>query len=161
MGVLVKVATETSMARRAGVESYDDGVIFKMTPGGQYSVLHSFDSTGGGPTSGLVQATDGNFYGTLNTGGANNLGMVYRLATGLAPFVKLLPEFGKVGAMIDILGTNLAGATSVTFNGTPATFHLPSKALIKATVPVGATSGQVQVTMPNGTLLSNTIFRVR
>ena len=141
---------------------HDDGAIFKITPGGQYSVLYSFDSSDDSATSGLVQATDGNFYGTLEYGGANNLGIVYRLATGLAPFVKILPGQGKVGSTINIYGPNLAGATSVKFNGTPATFTVsPSlSTLIKATVPAGATSGQVEVTTPSSTLLSNTKFRV-
>jgi len=141
---------------------YDDGAIFKITPGGQYSVIYSFSSSDESPSSALVQATDGNFYGTLQYGGANNLGIVYRLATGLAPFVKILPGRGTVGSTINIYGPNFSGATAVKFNGTPATFTLaPSlSTLIQATVPAGATTGPVEVTTPGGTFLSNTKFRV-
>jgi hypothetical protein len=79
---------------------------------------------------------------------------------GLAPFVETEPTSGKVGAVIKILGTDLTGATSVTFNGTPAAFKVLST-LIGATVPPGATTGMVQVVTPNATLSSNLPFRVQ
>ena len=63
--------------------------------------------------------------------------------------------------VIKILGTDLTGATSVTFNGSPAVFKVISKSLIGATVPVGATTGTVQVVTPGGTLSSNVPFRVK
>ncbi|MFN7994380.1 MAG: hypothetical protein U0Q18_12315 [Bryobacteraceae bacterium] len=60
-----------------------------------------------------------------------------------------------------ILGSNLLGATAVTFNGTPAaSFTVVSRALITTTVPVGATSGIVKVTIPAGTLKTATNFIV-
>ena len=73
--------------------------------------------------------------------------------------MKTLPHFGKVGAVIKILGTDLTGATSVTFNGVVASFTVNSSgSAISTTVPTGATSGEVQVTTPGGTLLGG--FRV-
>jgi uncharacterized protein (TIGR03437 family) len=68
---------------------------------------------------------------------------------------------GKVGTGVKILGTNLTGATSVTFNGTPASINFNSSSLIKTTVPSGATTGTVKVVTPHGTLSSNVVFRVR
>jgi uncharacterized protein (TIGR03437 family) len=65
-----------------------------------------------------------------------------------------------VGAAVKILGSDLIGATSVTFNGTAATFTVVSRYLITTTVPAGATTGTVQVVTPNGTLSSNLPFRV-
>jgi uncharacterized repeat protein (TIGR03803 family) len=48
------------------------GVIFKITPNGALTILHSFDgSDGRQPQSGLVQGSDGNFYGTARWGGTN------------------------------------------------------------------------------------------
>jgi uncharacterized protein (TIGR03437 family) len=67
---------------------------------------------------------------------------------------------GKVGASVNILGTNLSGATSVTFNGTAATFTFVSPSLITTTVPAGATTGEVKVIKPHGTVQSNVSFRV-
>lgn len=59
-----------------------------------------------------------------------------------------------------ILGAGLTGATSVTFNGTPAAFMIVSGTEISTTVPSGATTGPVFVTIPSGTLKSNKQFRV-
>lgn len=58
------------------------GTIFKMTPSGIVTTLHSFagnGTEGGIPSTGVVEASDGNFYGTIGFGGANGLGYVYKL----------------------------------------------------------------------------------
>ncbi len=47
------------------------GSVFKITSSGTLNVLHSFGLTDGGGPSGLIQATDGNFYGTTFYGGPN------------------------------------------------------------------------------------------
>jgi hypothetical protein len=65
-----------------------------------------------------------------------------------------------VGAAVKILGTNLTGATSVTFDGNAATFTVVSPSEISTTVPNPATTGYVQMTTPGGTLFSNVVFRV-
>jgi uncharacterized repeat protein (TIGR03803 family) len=59
------------------------GVIFKITPGGTYSVLHNLNGTtdGNGPSSSLMQATDGKLYGVTNTGGTLNDGTIYSITT--------------------------------------------------------------------------------
>ncbi len=49
------------------------GTVFKITPGGTLTTLHSFDlSDGADPEGSLVQGTDGNLYGTTFAGGSNN-----------------------------------------------------------------------------------------
>jgi uncharacterized protein (TIGR03437 family) len=81
---------------------------------------------------------------------------------GLGQFVETLPTSGKLGAAVKILGSFLTGATSVSFNGTAATFTVNSKSEITTTVPTGATTGTVQVISPRlGTLSSNVPFTVR
>jgi uncharacterized repeat protein (TIGR03803 family) len=46
-----------------------------------YAVLHSFSGEdGAAPRSSLIQAADGNFYGTTAAGGTANLGTVFRMA---------------------------------------------------------------------------------
>ena len=55
-------------------------------------------------------------------GRANGAGTIFRIALGLAPFVKTVQAAGKAGDPIIILGNNLTGSTGVTFNGTAATF---------------------------------------
>ncbi len=57
------------------------GTVFKVTPSGTLTTLYSFNLGADGffPASGLVQATDGNFYGTAANGGANNNGTVFKI----------------------------------------------------------------------------------
>ena len=114
-----------------------------------------------GPSVALLQATDGNLYGTTNAGGEVGPGTVFKLSVGLSPFVKAQPTSGDWGAAITILGTNLTGASSVTFNGVAATFTIVSASEITTNVPVGATTGTVEVRTPSGTLLSNVAFHIR
>jgi len=55
------------------------GTIFKLTPAGKLTILHNFtESEGYGPPTGLVEATDSNFYGTRG-GGAGNYGTIYKI----------------------------------------------------------------------------------
>ena len=145
--------------------AYGGGTVFKITPSGALTTLYSFctqpECTDGKfPNGGLVQDTNGNFYGTTYDGGANGDGTVFRLSLGLKPFVKIQPTSGKVGETVKILGTDLTGATSVTFNGTPAVFTIKSPTEITTTVPAGATTGKVEVITPEGTLSSNVAFRI-
>lgn len=60
-----------------GLGSYEGGgTVFKITPGGTLTTLYNFCNLtlcadGLAPFGGLVQATNGNFYGTTENGGAN------------------------------------------------------------------------------------------
>jgi uncharacterized repeat protein (TIGR03803 family) len=61
------------------------GTIYKITPTGIATVLYSFGSTtedGTVPTGALLQASDGNLYGTTTAGGAANEGTVFKLVLG-------------------------------------------------------------------------------
>jgi uncharacterized repeat protein (TIGR03803 family) len=143
------------------------GTIFEVTLNGELTTLYSFCSQSGctdgaQPFAALIQATDGNLYGTTadGFGGPTNEGTVFSLSVGLEPFVETLPTSGKVGAAVKILGTNLTGATSVSFNSAAAAFTVVSPSLITTTVPADATTGKVQVVTPGGTLSSNVPFRV-
>jgi uncharacterized repeat protein (TIGR03803 family) len=137
------------------------GTIFKITPSGTLTTLQDLVCTSGCfPYAGLVQDTNGSFYGTTLGGGTDEMGVIFSLSVGLRAFVETQPSYGKVGATIRIQGTDLTGATSVTFNGTAATFVVVASSEITTTVPSGATTGKVQVVTPSGTLSSNLKFRV-
>jgi hypothetical protein len=114
------------------------------------------------PLDGLTQGTDGNFYGT--TYGLpqcpGNCGTVFKFSMGLVPFVEASPAFGEVGHAVHILGNNLTGATSVSFNGIKARFKVAANSFIMATVPSGASSGKIEVTTPSGRRSSNAAFQV-
>ena len=62
----------------------DFGTVYKLDRNGAETVLHSFAGSpldGQEPTAGLIRDAAGNFYGTTITGGASNLGTVYKLDT--------------------------------------------------------------------------------
>lgn len=61
-----------------------DGTVFKVTPGGTETVVYSFagGTDGANPYAGVIQGSDGNFYGTTYNGGAHGLGTVYKLTPG-------------------------------------------------------------------------------
>jgi len=59
------------------------GTVFRISPGGSFTNLHSFDgypNDGSNPYAGLIQGSDGNFYGTTRTGGTNDYGTVFRIS---------------------------------------------------------------------------------
>ncbi|MFZ0313695.1 MAG: choice-of-anchor tandem repeat GloVer-containing protein [Candidatus Korobacteraceae bacterium] len=59
------------------------GTIFKITPSGALTMLYNFAGTDGAtPQSALIQATDGNFYGTTTYGGNNNEGTAFKITPG-------------------------------------------------------------------------------
>jgi uncharacterized repeat protein (TIGR03803 family) len=145
-----------------GPSGFGGGSVFRMTPNGMVTVLYDFCPNGNDcsdgffPTAPVIQATDGNLYGTTKEGGLNHCelgcGTVFSLSVGLGPFVEIKPTSGKTGSSIKILGTDLGGATGVSFDGTPAVFTLLWSSEITATVPTGASSGKIQVFTPGATL---------
>ena len=71
------------------------------------------------------------------------------------------PASGPAGTEVTINGSNLSGATSVTFNLAPASsFTVDSGTQIRATVPPGASTGRIRVTTASGTATSATDFTV-
>jgi uncharacterized repeat protein (TIGR03803 family) len=138
------------------------GTLFQITPSGKLTTLHDFAGTDGTRPNGLVQGTDGEFYGTTNYGGTVYTGgTAFSLNAGLGPFVVVRPASGAAGAVVTVLGTDLADAKAVSFNGTKAKFTVVSGTEITSTVPAGATPGPVQVTTSRGVLHSNVNFMVR
>jgi uncharacterized repeat protein (TIGR03803 family) len=140
------------------------GTVFQITPDGVLRTLHSFSyGDGAHPQGGPVQHTSGVFYGTTDVGGIyHGFGTAFSMDMGLGPFIKTVLNFGRVGSTVQILGTDLTGATAVTFNGKPATcFAVVSDTFMTAMVPDGATTGRIEVTTPKGTLKSNVNFNVQ
>lgn len=102
------------------------GTVFKLDAAGARTTLHSFDSqTEGYPPSGLIQAIDGNFYGTASSGGAGGQGTLFKIdATGTLTQIHsftcdpgdpraadgCIPEYGVIQAGGDLYGTTSFGA---------------------------------------------------
>ena len=112
------------------------GTIFRITPTGALTTLHSFEGAdGSSPWGGLVLGADGSFYGTTKAGGGNEVGTVF----------KITPN-GKLTALHN-------------FDGTDG--HAPVAGLVQATDGefYGTTSGGGKYTVgtvfkitPNGVL---------
>lgn len=136
------------------------GTIFMITKAGEFRSLHSFDfnTEGVSPDAGLLQATNGSFYGTTPSG--SNDGTIYQLNMGLGPFITFVRAAGKVGQTGGILGQGFIGTTGVSLNGVPMNFKIVSDTYLTATVPQGATTGYVTVNTPSGVLKSNVPFYV-
>jgi uncharacterized repeat protein (TIGR03803 family) len=96
-----------------GADGY--GVVFKITPGGQYTVLHDMNGTtdGGAPYGGMIQATDGNLYGANTYEGS--------------------PSTNCPGGCGTIFQITLGGDFSVLYNFDQTTGQLPYSTLFQHT----------------------------
>jgi uncharacterized repeat protein (TIGR03803 family) len=124
--------------------SYGCGTVFKITPVGRLTTLHSFDiGDGDYPDAVLIQATNGDFYGTTVEGGANNAGTVFKITTSgtLTTLYSFCPQTNctdganPYGGLVQGINGNLYGATShgganndgtvfkITPSGTLTTLH--------------------------------------
>ena len=95
------------------------GVVFKISPSGAFTVLHNFANNGQGmsPIAGLVQATDGNFYGMAFSNPGVGAGLIYQItSSGTYTIVHEYLSKNKDGAspqtpMIQHTGGTLFGDT--------------------------------------------------
>lgn len=140
------------------------GTVFKIAPSGTLTTLHKFEATGGLGPLGLVQATNGSFYGTAANGGNSSCfdgcGTIFAFSEDLTPFVSFVHNPARVGQTFGILGQGFIGTSRVALNGSPVSFTVKSATFLEATVPAGATTGNLTVTTPAGTLNSNVPFQV-
>jgi uncharacterized repeat protein (TIGR03803 family) len=82
------------------------GSLFKISTNGALTTLYSFSGGHNGinPNAGLVQGSDGSFYGTTSSGGPGGVGTVFRLT-----ILPTVPEFQAVTLTNNIL--NLTWST--------------------------------------------------
>jgi uncharacterized repeat protein (TIGR03803 family) len=86
-----------------------------MTPKGKLTTLHNFEMTdGANPSAGLMQATDGNLYGTTGSGGTNAKGTIFEI--DLLGKLTTLHNFNEADG--SLTSTPLLQATSGTIYGT-------------------------------------------
>ncbi len=117
------------------------GTIFKIdTNGAMLTTLHSFvGSDGAGPYGGLIQATDGNLYGTTTGYGTSSYGTVFKIDTGgttlttLHSFVNsdgAFPLAGLVQATDgDLYGTTRYGGNSSCYGGCGTVFKIDTSGM--------------------------------
>jgi uncharacterized repeat protein (TIGR03803 family) len=145
---LVQATNGDFYGTASGGGANNNGTVYQMTSAGKLKTVYSFCSQsdctdGSNPEAALIQATDGDFYGTTSAGGTENTGTVFKITAGgelttlyrfctqsectdggtpVAPVVQ-----GKDG---DFYGTTELGGTGsdgtvfkVTSNGTLTTLH--------------------------------------
>ena len=94
------------------------GTVFKITRAGTLTTLHSFNGTDGSqPYGPLVQASDGNFYGTTYGGGASG-----NCQNGCGTFFKITP-YGTLTTLHSFSGTDGAHPSGALVQGTDASFY--------------------------------------
>ncbi|MGD0058186.1 MAG: choice-of-anchor tandem repeat GloVer-containing protein [Verrucomicrobiia bacterium] len=114
--------------------THGDGTVFRISPSGTYTSLYSFagyPNAGNGPFVGLVQGSDGNFYGTTIIGGTNNQGTVFRISPS---------------------GTN---TTLYMFVGSPTDGNQPRSGLVQ-----GSDGNLYGATQYGGIHSTGTVFRI-
>jgi uncharacterized repeat protein (TIGR03803 family) len=136
------------------------GEVFRVTPAGKLTVLHAMNGTtdGSAPFGGLVQATDGNFYGANAYGGVNNDGTLFEItptgtfsvlhsfdgADGQLPYSGVMQHTNGViygGTQLGGTGTiNCSGNCGVLYSWTAPTL-IPFAALVSTSGKVGAKIG--------------------
>jgi uncharacterized repeat protein (TIGR03803 family) len=110
----------------AGGNSSNAGTVFKITPQGVLTTVYNFCSLascadGSGPCAALVQATDGNFYGTTDSGGTYNRGTLFQITP--AGTLKTLHSFSSIGHV-----EGLVQATDGNFYGSKFGKGVPTNA---------------------------------
>jgi uncharacterized repeat protein (TIGR03803 family) len=117
----------------------DAGTLFKISTNGAYTSLYSFGvgNDGDFPAAGLVQESDGDFYGTTSQGGTNGYGTVFKISSNGA-----LTTLYAFGTVTDTNGNPLDGAN-------------PYDGLVQ-----GSDSNLYGTTFGGGTNGSGTVFKI-
>ncbi len=162
------------------------GTIFRMEGSGNVTVRHSFIGSGTSgvgwyPRASLIQGSDGNLYGTVQAGGANNYGTIFRVnlslpSDGMAPQTTILTnppaltnstaatftfsstEVGTFECKLDGGAFALCGSPQ-TYNGLTDgnhSFQVRAKDLANNTDPTPATfSWTIDIVPPDTTITAN------
>jgi uncharacterized repeat protein (TIGR03803 family) len=143
----------------------NNGMLFKYD-----TTLHIIDTVasflgvnGSNPHGSLIQAKDGNFYGTTNQGGANNQGTVFKYDTtaktlnALASFSKNTNGAGPYGTLVQAFDGNFYGTATSSSDGDGVIFECTPAGsltqLVQFTFNAGADSGK----SPYGSMVMSSV----
>jgi uncharacterized repeat protein (TIGR03803 family) len=138
------------------------GTVFKITPSGALTTLHSFNgSDGQGPASTLVQGQDGNFYGT--TAGEGFISTVFKMSpsgalTTLATIENNTTTFYNIlcgiSGLVQATDGNFYGTTAYDGNNVGTVFRVSPAGGLTTLYTFQTTNGDGEV--PCGGLLQGT-----
>lgn len=156
----------------AGGSSYVGGTVFRMTTNGDLTTLVSFNGTNGSYPTGLIQASDGNFYGTTGEGGEYGAGTGFKMTpagtlTALVSFNRDNGEY-PTGTLTQGSDGDFYGTTLFNRQNIGTVFRMTTNGLVTTLVSCGSdpVSGVVEGSDGNlyGTTAADpvwgTIFRV-
>jgi uncharacterized repeat protein (TIGR03803 family) len=116
----------TTASGGRGSCTFGCGTIYKITADGAFTVLYSFREPDWSPDSGLIQATDGNFYGTTAWGGGsancyetNGCGTVYEITPAGA--FSTLYSFNEAAGPSQVMQASDGNFYGTTYYGGPST----------------------------------------
>ncbi len=174
-----------------GADGY--GTVFKITPTGTLTTLHTFDlifdPNDGGTPGGLIQATDGNFYGPASAGGPGGFGTIFKITPsgtlttlysfcpqgfscvdGVAPLAALVQGTdGNFYGTTSDLGAHIGGTVfQITPGGTLTTLYSFCALLncpdgynpFKAPLVQGTDGNFYGTTVGGGAASSGTVFKI-
>jgi uncharacterized repeat protein (TIGR03803 family) len=119
--------------------AYGSGTVFQITPAGALTSLYSFGAIGTAagtpgqnldglfPVAGLIQGSDGNFYGGTTSGGQNGIGTLFKISAG--------------GALTALHQFSNATAGTLTLSISPTTITLGQSATLTWTSSSGQSEG--------------------
>jgi len=119
------------VAELGGTAGY--GTVYEVTGSGSTNVIHTFTggNDGGMPIGGLIQATDGNLYGTTSMGGTNGYGTIFQVSPGGSPFTVVHAFTGggdggkPYGGLIQGSNGDIYGTTTTGTNNQGTVFSQP------------------------------------
>jgi len=130
-----------------GVPYGRDGTVFRISTNGAFSTLAFLDRTSASsPQAGLVQGTDGDFYGTTHHGGPRDWGAAFRISPGgefwtFASFQWPDAEHANglvEGAPGEFFGTAYYGGTN---GGHGSVFRISSNGIVTLLAGFNGTNG--------------------
>jgi uncharacterized repeat protein (TIGR03803 family) len=103
----------TTLSGGGPSNALNQGTVFKITPSGTFTSLHSFARIDGTqPLAGLIKGSDGNFYGTTNQGGTSSVGTVFKMDSS-----------GNVTSLHSFAGSDGSGPSAGLIQGSDGNFY--------------------------------------
>jgi uncharacterized repeat protein (TIGR03803 family) len=138
--------------------AYGTGAVFKITPDGTLTVIHSFgefNTDGDFPSTCLVEASNGSFYGTTPDGGLYNNGTAFNVTAG-GTFTNLYDFSESDGrpttALVRANDGNFYGMTAGGgANGDGAIFKMTATGKVDILHSFDGTDGAVPITLVEAT----------
>jgi uncharacterized repeat protein (TIGR03803 family) len=144
---------------------FASGSVFRISTNGDFSTLYSFTGThdGLGLDAGLLQGTDGYFYGTTSYGGTNGYGTVFKISTNGALTSLYSFTGGNDGAEPEaalvqgsdgyIYGTTLLGGARGSYEGYGTVFKVSTNGALTS---LYSFTGSVDGAEPQAALMQGT-----